>query len=70
MRVNEDFRECNAEAKEADSDSVLAFCRKMVALRRECADLFIFGEFEDQDPEDLSFFTFTKVFKGRKAAVL
>jgi glycosidase len=70
MDVNEDYVNCNVEDEQKEPDSVLAFWKRMIALRRQYTELFIHGHFTMQDPEDASFFTFTKENDEKKAAVL
>lgn len=45
MTVNKDHREWNVESQLDDSESVLAFYRKMIALRKQHKDLLIYGSF-------------------------
>lgn len=45
MTVNKDYTEWNAESQLNDPDSVLAFYRKMIALRKEHKDLLVYGSF-------------------------
>lgn len=69
MRVNDDFRVCNAADQEKDPHSVLAFWKSMLALRREHSDIFVHGEFEVHDVEDNNFFMFKKKY-GEKIVIV
>jgi hypothetical protein len=49
MRVNDDYRECNAQRQVDDSDSVFTFWRRLLQLRRHHVDVFVYGRFEMVD---------------------
>jgi alpha-glucosidase len=70
MRVNDDYRECNAKQQQADKNSVLAFWRKMLTLRNQYRDVFVYGNFEVIDESDEKVFCFTKEWKREKALVV
>lgn len=67
MRPLEDAAICNAKQQQGDKSSVLAFWKKMLAVRREHNDLLVHGEFDDLDVENEKLFVFSKTWKGRKA---
>ena len=69
MRVNDDYHVCNAEQQVADKTSVLAFWKDMLLLRKQCADLFVHGDFDLLDESNEHTFCFTKEWKGQKALV-
>ena len=60
MRVNDSAKEINVANQEKDQNSVLAFWRKMLKLRREHAELFIHGDFKLVDDASEHTFSFTK----------
>ena len=47
LKINDNYKEINVEAQEADENSVLSYYRKLTALRKDPAlkDAFIYGEF-------------------------
>jgi oligo-1,6-glucosidase len=70
MRVNDDYPICNAKQQQLDNKSVLAFWRRMLALRKQHQDLFVYGNFDVVDEKDENVFCFTKEWKGKKALVV
>jgi len=69
IRVNDTYKEINVEAQQKDPDSVLAFWKKMLKLRKQRADVLVHGNFEVQDYENLSTFTYVKEKDGKKVLV-
>lgn len=70
MRVNDDYALCNAEKQQGDEGSVLSFWKKLLLLRKQYADLFVYGDFELLDATDENLFSFTKEYRGSKAFVV
>ena len=70
MRVNDDYTQCNAQQQQTDTRSVLAFWKRMLVLRKEHRDLFVYGNFELVDEADEDLFCFTKEWDGEKALVV
>ncbi|KAH8804605.1 alpha-glucosidase [Xylogone sp. PMI_703] len=62
MRVNDSYTEINVANQLNDPNSVLNFWKGMLRTRKEYKDLFIHGDFECFDIEDLKLFTFSKTF--------
>ncbi|EXJ90808.1 hypothetical protein A1O1_03913 [Capronia coronata CBS 617.96] len=61
IRVHDDFEQVNVAAQLADPQSPLNFWKKMICLRRDHADLMVFGQdFTVWDYFDQDVFTFTK----------
>ena len=62
MRVNESCKEINVQSQEGDPDSMLAWWREVIQLRRKWKDLFVYGKFArlDVDNEHGSLFMFLK----------
>ncbi|KAI2770065.1 CAZyme family GH13 [Penicillium roqueforti] len=60
MRPHDNYPEINVKLQEKDSSSVLSFWKQMNQLRKEYADLLVFGEFEILDEPNQSVFTYTK----------
>lgn len=70
MRPLEDADVCNARQQQGDKNSVLAFWKRMIAVRKEYNDLLVHGEYDDLDVDNLDFFTFSKTWKGNKAVII
>jgi glycosidase len=70
MRPNDDYTICNAKQQSADASSVLAYWKRILALRSEHTDLFVYGDFDLVDPKDKSLVAFTKQWHGSKAFVV
>ncbi|KAL2206299.1 putative maltase MLT3 [Sarocladium strictum] len=62
--------EINVASQLDDSDSVLAFWRKMTAFRREHKDLLIYGDYRDLQPEDPDLLMFVKETSQRTRALV
>ncbi|KAF4468917.1 alpha-glucosidase (maltase) [Fusarium albosuccineum] len=73
MPANDDFEEWNVEQQEKDDDSVLAFWRRVLALRQREKDVFVYGQFSELDEyagsEDIFAYTMTS-YDGRVALTL
>ncbi|KAL9468372.1 hypothetical protein ACSS6W_010066 [Trichoderma asperelloides] len=73
MRVNDDFDTWNVESQEGEEDSVLAYWRRILKLRKEERDVFIYGTYEmlseAKSGEDIFAYTMTK-FDGSKQALV
>ncbi|KAK1542025.1 hypothetical protein CPAR01_05412 [Colletotrichum paranaense] len=73
MRVNDDYGEWNVERQEKDKDSVLAFWRRVLSLRQQEKDIFVYGTFSEvkdyEESEELFAFTMES-YEGRKVLVL
>jgi alpha-glucosidase len=67
--VNDTYKEINVEAQQKDPDSVLAFWKKTLKLRKQHADVLVHGNFEVHDYENLSTFTYVKEKDGKKVLV-
>jgi hypothetical protein len=46
MRANDDYLVCNAEQQQADPSSVLAYWRQLLRLRKQHANIIVYGRFE------------------------
>ncbi|KAL0943506.1 maltase [Colletotrichum truncatum] len=73
MRMNDDFGDWNVDQQEKDSDSVLAFWRQMLNLRRREKGVFVYGNFSSvenyDDSEEVFVYTMTS-HDGKTALVL
>ena len=70
MRVNDDFPTVNAAAQVKDADSVLAFWKTMLQLRKANLDTFVHGDFQVVDAENPHVFTYTKTCEGRRVVIV
>lgn len=70
MRVNDNYPSINVEKQLGEPDSVLAFWRHMLALRKEYVDVFVHGDYEVWEYENEKTFTFTKRSKGGRVALV
>ncbi|KAG6037553.1 hypothetical protein E4U41_004924 [Claviceps citrina] len=57
----------NVASQLRDPNSVLAFWRKALALRKEHSDLLVYGDFRDLRPADQDLFVFAKTHSGATA---
>ncbi len=61
IRVHDDYEIVNIADQLQDPNSVLSFYKKMIKMRKEYADLMVFGQdFSIWDPHDQDVMTFTK----------
>jgi alpha-glucosidase len=60
MRVHDDSERINVESQMGDSDSILAFYKTVLGLRKQHRDLFIHGAFRLLEPESEQAFAYIK----------
>lgn len=70
MRVHDLSGEINVAQQETDESSVLAFWKKMLQIRKERAELLIYGYYEIVDVEDEQVFSYWKTGNSGKALVV
>lgn len=74
MRVNDDYPEWNVAAQEGKPDSVLAYWREALAVRKRERDVFVHGLYEmlpvERSGEDVFAYTMTSRDGAKKALVL
>lgn len=71
IRVHDDFEQVNVAAQLGDPRSPLSFWKQMIRLRKQHADLMVFGEdFHVWDRFDQDVFTFTKTHPDGRAKLL
>ncbi len=66
MKTNDNFESINVAAQEKDKDSVLAFYRKALAVRKQHAPLLGRGEFRLLERDDQYLFKYVKIPEGGK----
>jgi alpha-glucosidase len=70
MRPLEDADVCNATQQQSDKNSVLAFWKRMLQLRKQYNDLLVHGQYDDLDMESPDFFVFRKTWNEKKAVCI
>ncbi|KAI7344797.1 glycoside hydrolase family 13 protein [Hortaea werneckii] len=70
MRMNPSTAELNVSRQTASKDSLLAFWRRMLALRKQANDVLVNGHFELVDEPNETVFSFLKHGKTRSALVV
>lgn len=70
MKVHPLASEINVAAQKGDPKSVLTFWKLMLRLRKEHADLFVYGDFHLTQVDDPHIFMYIKEDAGRKALVV
>ena len=70
MRVNDDWKTKNAEAQSGNPLSLLSFWKRILKLRKEHGDLFIYGTYDFCVTEEEELFAFTKDWGSRKALTI
>jgi alpha-glucosidase len=70
MRPLEDADVCNARQQQTDKNSVLAFWKRMLQVRKQHNDLLVHGQYDDLDVESPNFFVFTKTWNEKRAVCI
>jgi oligo-1,6-glucosidase len=69
LAVNPNYTQINAAQEESDPASVLNYTRAMIALRAHNL-AFVYGDFEDLDPQDPHIYAYTRTLGGDKYLVV
>ncbi|KAK8211508.1 hypothetical protein M8818_003161 [Zalaria obscura] len=67
MRINDSVTDINVAQQLHDKDSVLAFWRRTLSIRKQHNDLLVHGTFRLLDVENPHVFSFVKEYQDRKA---
>ncbi|EFQ96462.1 hypothetical protein CFE70_010006 [Pyrenophora teres f. teres 0-1] len=70
MRVHDEYHSINVASQEHDEESVLSFYKRMLGVRKEHKDVFVYGSFELLDPQEKETFTYRKKGAGKAALVV
>ena len=70
IRVHDNYKEINVAAAQKDPNSILAFWKQVLKMRKEYRDVLVYGSFEIYNMEDLGVFTYVKSFEDTKIVVL
>ena len=65
LAVNPNYKEINAAQEESDPASVLNYVRALIALRAHTL-AFVYGDFEDLDPQHPHIFAYTRTLGSEK----
>lgn len=68
--VHEDYETWNAEAQVSQQDSVYNYWVRLLQLRREHKDLFIYGSFELVSPDHEDVFAYMRTFGSERVLVV
>jgi oligo-1,6-glucosidase len=69
-RVNDNYKEVNVASQVNDPDSLFSFWKKVLLLRKQHKNLFIYGSFKILDFDNEQLFTFVKEKDGELAYVV
>lgn len=69
FRVNENYREINVAAQEADPDSLLNFYRKLLKFRKDNA-LALYGDYREYFPESRDFYVYERRYGSERLLVI
>jgi oligo-1,6-glucosidase len=69
LAVNPNYEQINAAQEESDPASVLNYVRALIALRAQ-TPAFVYGDFEDLDPQDPHVFAYTRTLGTQKYLIV
>lgn len=69
LAVNPNYKQINAAAEEADPASVLNYVRALIKLRAGTL-AFVYGDFEDLDPQQPHVFAYTRTLGSERYLVV
>ncbi|RSL72439.1 hypothetical protein CEP53_001099 [Fusarium sp. AF-6] len=70
IRVNDDYKTCNATAQVSTVGSVFEYWRSTLALRKELRNIFVYGDFELLDRQHDDVFAYSRSNGDQKAVVV
>jgi len=70
FRVNDTYTECNAAAQVGVSGSPFEHWSAILGLRKDMADIFIYGDFEMVDAQHGDVFAYTRSYNGESVLVV
>lgn len=72
LRVNDNYKEINVESQQKDENSVLAYYKKLIALRKSAdwKEVFVYGDFLPIFERNENVFAFCRVLGDKKAMIL
>jgi oligo-1,6-glucosidase len=69
LAVNPNYKQINAAQEESDPASVLNYVRALIALRAHTL-AFVYGDFEDLDPQHPHIFAYTRTLSSEKYLIV
>jgi oligo-1,6-glucosidase len=69
LAVNANYKQINAAQEESDPSSVLNYVRTLIKLRAHTL-AFVYGDFEDLDPQHAHVFAYTRTLGNEKYLVV
>jgi oligo-1,6-glucosidase len=69
LAVNPNYEQINAAQEESDPTSVLTYVRRLIALRAHTL-AFVYGDFEDLDPQHPHVFAYTRTLGAEKYLIV
>ncbi|QKS70530.1 alpha-glucosidase [Paenalkalicoccus suaedae] len=69
LKVNPNYKELNVEAQQQDPDSILAFYKELIRLRK-AEDVFVYGTYDVLMEEDPQVYSYTRELDGTKAVII
>ncbi|EOA82408.1 hypothetical protein ACJQWK_04296 [Exserohilum turcicum] len=70
MRVHDEYASINVEMQERDPESVLAFYKRVLGLRKVHKEVFVYGAFEMLDLKAKETFSYRKRYEEKTAVVV
>ncbi|KAJ9638726.1 uncharacterized protein PV06_02149 [Exophiala oligosperma] len=70
MRTNDNYVDINVEKQVKETDSVLSFWKRMLALRKQYSDVFVHGTWRTLDAENPATMTYVKDGGDKRALVV
>lgn len=70
MKINENYKNINAETQINDENSVFSFYKKAIAIRRSCADIVRDGSVIPINADDKNIFAFARKLKDEMLVVI
>ena len=70
MRVHDDYATINVASQVGDPNSILSFWKRMIKLRQEYKNLFIYGDYEVYNVENVETYIFSKSCKEERMLIV
>lgn len=70
MRVNDDYLHCNAAQQVPNPNSVFSYWQRILHLRKQFLDVFVYGKFEMIDRDHPSVLCYKRVGKTKTATIV
>ena len=72
IKVNDDYKSVNVKNEEGDSNSILSYYKKMIALRKceEYKETFVYGEFKNIEVSNKNVFIYKRTCENKYVMVI